>query len=190
MASYRIAWILLLILPIVVFTTNQDGIIEVSLPNAGTQKIGAKRIPYYRSVMDLADKKQVRFAVKATQCCQGAANLLFSEKQASTIIYNTDHDYFEITLPFNGNDRMGIRVGAMKGSIDYTSTPNIWIGKMFTYFWAYWSGNVIKVGYGLNIGQDVLMEKSFPPTIDINYLALFNGYGSGADWRIFTGIYY
>ncbi len=69
----------------------------------------------------------------------------------------------------------------------------------FRDFWMSWSDGVVRVGKGLQVGQDVIhedgnpnnkLEKAYPSTIDINYLALFNGYGADGDWRLYKGNYF
>ncbi len=49
---------------------------------------------------------------------------------------------------------------------------------------------IIKVGHGLLVGENVIMEKIYPAMIDIKYLGIFNGFGAGGQWKLFTGIHY
>ncbi len=57
---------------------------------------------------------------------------------------------------------------------------------MFKHFWASWDNGVFRVGYGFVMGRDVFLEKPNPSTIEINYLSLFNGWGSGGEWQIYA----
>ncbi len=76
-------------------------------------------------------------------------------------------------------------MGASAGAVD---TPDILTNTEFRYFWITWSDGVIRVGHGFIIGEDIIMEKNYPTSTDINYLALFNGMGSDGIWKLYTGI--
>ena len=171
-------------MPVVMMTLIQDDIVDISLPDGG-EKLHDKRIPYYRSMLDLSNRQSIRFAVKAIK----TVYLLFSERHANTINYNTDHDYIEVL--FGSSQGSVIRVGIMAGWDGAVVIPDVLDASAFKYFWISWNNGVIKVGHGFGIGDDIIMEKSYPSSIDVKYLALWNGYGSGeVKWRLFTGVYY
>ena len=175
--------ILLLFAPIMVLAIQQSGIIEESLPNAGHQSAGA-RLPHYRNMLDITRRNHIRFSVKA------ASNsfLFLSEKLVNTIDYNNDHGYAEIALGGWGNSKSIIYRGTMFGESGAVSTPGILDGTAFKNFWASWNNGVIKVGSGFIIGDNVIMEKWYPLTTHIKYLALLNAYGSSGNWKLYPGI--
>ncbi len=115
--GFDLVGILLFISPVMVFGIKQTEIIKESLPDAGGH-VGAAMIPYYVNVLDLTNRNHIRFAVK----CGGAATLLFSERLATSIDYNTDFEYTQIGLGGWGNTASIIRVGNMHS--DTTATGN------------------------------------------------------------------
>ncbi len=77
-------------------------------------------------------------------------------------------------------------------------TANKLHGSIFRDFRVSWSDGMVRVGTGLQVGQNVItddsdsnvkLEKAYPSSININYLALFNGYGADGDWRLYKGNY-
>ncbi len=183
--SHIIQIIHMLILPAVLMAINQLEIVEESLPNAGDQD-GANRIPHYREVLTLTGRQHIRFALKSG----GNTFLLLSNSPAHSIVYNTDHDYAEVGVGSFHNTKCCIRIGLMADNCDVTvDTLDILDVSTFKYFWLSWGNNVIKLGHGFVIGQEIIMEKNFA-SVDVKYLALFNGYGFNGDWKLYTGIYY
>ncbi len=174
-----------LLLPVLILAIKQTEILEETLPNAGGHG-GGNMIPYFRSVMNLTQRNHIRFAVKAAN----DAILLFSERQGNTIDYSNDHDYTQVVIGGAGNSWSRIRVGSMSGSSGTISTPGILSNSAFKSFWISWNENIMKVGYGFEIGEDIFIQRSYPSTTDINMLSLFNGFGSGGQWEIYSGIYY
>ena len=175
----------ILVLPVVVLAINQLEIIEESLPNAGNV-VEADRIPHYREVLHLTGRQHIRFALKSG----GNPVLLLSKTPANSIVYSTDHDYAEVGVGYSTNTKCCIRIGIIFGTCDVLiNTPNILDSSTFKYFWLSWFNDIIKLGHGFIIGQDIIIEKSFPST-DVKYLALFNGWGFSGDWKLYAGIYY
>ncbi len=76
----------------------------------------------------------------------------------------------------------------MEGNVGTINTPNILHGTTTKYFWASWNGGIFKVGRGFVLNENIFMQKAYPSTININYLAVFNGFGSGGLWHVFAGI--
>ncbi len=177
--------ILLLLAPFMILCIKYEEVIEQILPDGG-DVMGSDKLPLYRAVIDLSGRKHIRFSVKTGW----NANILFSERQANTIDTNTDNEYIEVIIGGWGNSKSIIRVETLGGHNGRLGTPNILNANTFKEFWVSWKGGVIKVGRGFFIGKDVFMEKPFPSGINVNFLALFNGYGTGGQWKIFTGIYY
>ncbi len=181
MKTVAIALILLLLS----MTINKGEILEQTLPDAG-RKIAGARLPFYRHVFDLKNTRHLKFSVKASQ----DGFLLFSEKIANSMNYNIDHEYVEVNIGAHGNKKTLIRVGTMDGNGEDVNTLKILSSNKFSYFWATWDNGIIKLGHGFEINQDVIIQRSYPATTDIKYLALFNGFGSEGFWRLFIGIYY
>ncbi len=171
-----------LVLPVTILVLTQDDIIEINLPNAGS-KTGRQRIPHYKNVLNLEGRKYIKFAVKTKE-----AFLLFSEKHINSI-NNTDHEFVEVNLGADVNMISRIGVGSTVDTAPKVSTPNILNKNVFKYIWISWSGGKIKVGWGFEVGKDKFMQKDYPSIIEINYLSLFNGWGSSGQWKIFAGIY-
>ncbi len=184
MESRYIFHVLVLLCPVMTLAINQAEIIQESLPDGGMQ--GKVRIHSFREVLDVTTRHHIRFAVKAGT----SPTLLLSQKHISSIDINT-HDYLEIfNIGGYGNSKSMIGLGVLLNDTGAIETPNILDAAIFTCFWMSWTDGVIKVGRGVVIGHHVFMEKAYPLNIDINYLAVWNGYGSGGQWRIYEGIYY
>ncbi|KAJ8298660.1 hypothetical protein KUTeg_022720, partial [Tegillarca granosa] len=49
-------------------------------------------------------------------------------------------------------------------------------------YWVSWSDGIIRVGYGLHVGDNIFMEYDDPEPYDVNYAAVATGYGSEGDW--------
>ncbi len=58
----------------------------------------------------------------------------------------------------------------------------------FSNFWASWYGGVMRFGYGMEIGRNVIIEKTYNSTLDIKFLALLNAFGSAGEWQVYAGI--
>ena len=174
------AHILLLSLPVLAIT--QDDILEVNLPSMG-RHTGTQRIPHYQHILALDGRQYIRFIVRTKQ-----AFMLFSEKNVNLINRNTDTDYIEVNLGC-GNDGSKSRIGVSStvASAHNINTPNIVNINVFKYLWISWYGGKIKVGGGFQVEQDIIIQRNYPSTLDINYLALY-GWGFSSDWKIFTGI--
>ncbi len=171
--------------PVIILGIEQEDIIEESLPDSGNID-GGDKIPFYRSVLELSGRQYIRFALKSG----GNAGLLFSEKLANTINYNTDYDYIEFAFGGWDNVKTVIRIGTMSGDAGYVYTPGILDSTTFKYFWIGWESGMITLGHGFVIGDNVIIKKLYPSTIDIKYFGIYNGWGYGGDWKIYTGIYY
>ncbi len=183
MESGNIVHILLLLCPVMILAINQGEILQESLPDGGMQ--GSSRVQSFSEMLDVTSRQHIRFAVKAGT----SPTLLLSQKRISSIDINTP-DYLEILIGGYGNSKSMIGIGALVNDIGATDTPNILDATSFNCFWMSWTDGVIRVGIGFVIGQDIFMEKIYPMNIDINYLAVWNGYGSGGEWQIYAGIYY
>ncbi len=177
--------ICLFIFPAIILAINQVDIIEETLPDYANRQ-GADMIPFYRNVIELTGKHFIRFTVKTGN----DATLLFSERLATSISYNADFEYVQVLLGGWGNAWSNIRLGTMIGEPGRVSTPNILDNFMYKQFWISWADNIMKVGHGLSIGGDIIMQKAYPSTTDIKYLALWNGWGSGGRWKLLIGIKY
>ncbi len=177
-------WIFVFVLPTMILAIPQNDIIEINVPDAGNQG-GSNRLPFYRHVLDLiSDQCYIRFAVKT-----GAnAYILLSENPSAMIDYNTDSHYVEIEIGGYSNTKSIIRVGTLGYQAGLVDTADILNSTSFRMFWISWAGDVIKVGKGLNVGQYVIIDKTYPSTIRINHLSVFNGFGFSGSWKIFLGI--
>ncbi len=184
------ASIFLAVLPIAILAILQDGIMEVSLPDGGG-KIGVDRLPLYTYTLDLNGRQHIRFFVKA---CHDAF-LLFADKYANTIDINTDHGHIEVQFAGMGNAQSVIRTSPMlqHNAFDIwtggVSTPNLLDGSIFNSFWISWQDGVMKVGYGLEINRNTMMQRNYP-MFDVKYLSLWNGWGCGGMWKLFVGMRY
>ncbi len=98
-----------------------------------------------------------------------------------------------------GNTQAIIRIGSLTDMTGIMNTANTLHVSIFRDFWVSWSGGMVRVGTGLQVGQNVItddsdsnvkLEKAYPSTIDINYLSLFNGYGADGDWHLYKGNYF
>ncbi len=96
----------LLLSPVIVAGITQSEIIEHTLPDSGGQE-GADYIPHYRNVLDLTQRQNIRFSVKAAK----DATLIFSERHPNTIDYNSDFDYNQVLLGGWSNSVAVIRQG-------------------------------------------------------------------------------
>ncbi len=167
---------------------KQTDILVESLFDAGAQLAG-NRVGHYRHVLDLNKRSCIRFAVKASW----DAFLLFSEKHITSINYNTDFEYVEVNISGWNNDVTIMRVGTMGESGEkVVNSPDILNNTAYKYFWVAWQGGGgnITLGHGLVIGEDAIIERPYNATIDIKYMSLFNGFGSGGQWHVYAGTYY
>ncbi len=82
---------------------------------------------------------------------------------------------------------VGIRVGTLGPLTAVETTPNILTNSEFRRFWLSWDNDKIKVGYGFEIGNDIIMEVGYPSAMDINFMAILNGLGSGGSWEVYAG---
>lgn len=90
---------------------------------------------------------------------------------------------------FSDNTLSIIRLGTMFGWTNRAQTPGILDATAFKSFWVSWDYGVIRVGRGMNVGQDVFMDKVFDSsTINIKYVGVFNGFGSPGSWKFNKGI--
>ncbi len=71
----------------------------------------------------------------------------------------------------------------------FSSTPGILDNTQFKRFWVTWNEDVMKKGYGFQLGENIFMQETFPNTTDINYLAFFNGWGYSGEWKLYTSNY-
>ncbi len=179
-----IAHIFLMFTPMLALAIQPTQIQEESLPNLGDYD-GAAMVPYWRSVLDLTYRQYIQFEVKAAN----DAALLFSERHANTINYSTDTDYVMVTIGGWTDEYSVIRVGSMDNHTGKVDTLDILDDSQFRYFWISWAAGVVKVGHGFELEQNVFMQKPYPDaTTDIKYLALFNGWSSLGDWRLYIGV--
>ncbi len=75
------------------------------------------------------------------------------------------------------------------GKDGVVETPNLLNVSIVRPFWLSWDHRHVKFGHTFDIGQEIIMQKPYPSTIDIKYLGLFNGFGMDGQWRLYTGIY-
>ncbi len=174
--------IFLLMSPVLILGIKEVDILEETVPDGGNL-YNRDRIPFYREVLGLSNRRHIRFTLKAGN----DASLLFSERHANTINYDTDFDYAEIYIGGSGNSETVITIGTMAGMDGSVYTPDILDGTVLKSFWVAWDSAVIKLGHGFVIGQDVITEKPYPATTDIKYLALCNAWGSGGHWQVYAG---
>ncbi len=184
MARGYTKWISLWFSPVVILAAIPADIIELSLPDAG-DLWGSDKLPLYRSVLEFRGRKHIRFAVKAGN----DAHLLFSEKHVNMIDYDTDTNYFEIIIGGYYNTRCIIRVGTLSGSDFYVNTYYMLDSSTFKCFWVGWKAGVIVLGRGSQIGQHIVMQRSYSVTTDMKYVSVFSGFGSIGDWKVYPGMY-
>ena len=113
--------------------------------------------------------------------------MLLSKQVANAINTSADYDYIEINLGAHWNTHSRIGVGTLIEWAYSVSTPDILDENSYKHFWLTWENYIIKVGVGFVIGHDVILEKTYPSTVDFNYLSLFNGWGAGGSWKMFLG---
>ena len=181
MSKAYIFWIFKF-LPLIVLAIKQNEIMSESIPDAG-RKGGANRVPFYRELMHITDRNHIRFSVKAKH----NALLLLSERPANSIDYYTDHEYLEISIGAWSNTKSNIRLGTMQGSDGQVNTTNILNPSTYNYFWVAWNEGIVKLGHEFMIDENVIMTRSYPATIDLKYLAIFNGFGSNGTWELYAG---
>ena len=128
-------------------------------------------------------RHHIRFAVKTER----SACILFSETPANSIDTSTNTDYAEVCIGVWENGKCIIRVGDLSSNAGKVDTPDILEATAYKYFWISWDTGVIKLGNGFVIGESIITEKNYPSTTDVKYLALFNGYSFGGEWKIYIG---
>ncbi len=104
MTKTDIIYILLVVFLVRILATDQDDIIDITLPNVGNVQ-GASRVLSYQNVLDITTRQYIRFSIKA----RNNAHLLLSEKLAYNINYNAD-DFIEIGIGEYSNSKSIIRV--------------------------------------------------------------------------------
>ncbi len=80
-----------------------------------------------------------------------------------------------------------IRIGDLDAFDGPVSTPGILNSTTYTHHWLSWDNGAVRFGTCFTIGDRVVMQKSYPSTIEVRYMAVFNGFGSNGDWVIYAG---
>ena len=120
----------------------------------------------------------ITFSVKA----ENDAHVLLSGEVARNVRGN---QYIEVVLGGWSNGGSIIRVGNQNWK-ERIATPNILDAGSYRDFWVSWDQHVVKVGRGLAVGQQMFLEESYPSTLNVKHLGIWNGYGSGGAWMINT----
>ncbi len=142
------------------------------LPDEGVQ---GQRVKLYRNVLDVSEMNSIIFSVKAGN----DAHILLSEEAARRV---HDDKYAEIVLGGWSGTKSIIRLGNQNAH-NTVDTPNILDATSYREFWLSWDHNMVKVGRGLHVGQEVFMEKRYP--FNIKHMSVWNGFGSPGAWQIY-----
>ena len=65
-------------------------------------------------------------------------------------------------------------------------TDNLLDQSKFQWFWISWANNTISVGTDDAVGLNAFMSVPYPG-FNINYIAVYNGYGSSGQWIFHLG---
>ncbi len=138
---------------------------------------------FSKKLLDVSKRNHIRLAIKADK----SAFILLSAKPAKSINQNNYFKFIELLIGGWLNTKSIIRVGNMESSNGATNTPNILKPHSFIHIWVSWDNNFIRVGRGFIIHENVFMARRYPGSINVKYLALFKGYGSGGKFELYPG---
>ena len=123
--------------------------------------------------------------VLQVQACHDAHVLLSNSPE------NVDNVY-EIALGIKNNTESVIRRGFQGGNEVTAQTPGILHCDELRTFWIRWSADVIEVGYGRKVGEELFMIMTNTPLgQSITSLSVSTGWGSTGVWNTnsVTGMY-
>jgi len=132
-----------------------------------TQKYAMRNIP-------LGADKAVIFSVKA----KNDAHIgFFSDKKGLSEVY-------EIVLSGWGNKKSVIRQKNQGRNEVSISTRGLLDKRRFKDFWADAKGGLVRVGKGITVGQNIMMQWKDPNPHTATYVGFMTGWGATGDWRV------
>ncbi len=95
-------------------------------------------------------------------------------------------NYIEIVIGGWGDSQSVFRIESFGGGSPQP-TSDLLNAAQFKKLWLSWSNNKIVFGKGGNVGSEPVLGLPFSGDFDIKYMAVYNGYGSGGEWKIYLG---
>ena|SRR6218665_1442847 len=91
----------------------------------------------------------------------------------------------EVGLGVENNKKSFIRLLLGSSSSFETSTPNLLHCDDMRAFWVSWDNEYFKVGRGLMVDEQIIMNLQDPNRHTFNAIALSSSWGSSAVWQVY-----
>ena len=131
----------------------------------------------YHCMLGVSAMNNITLSVKGAN----DALILLSEETVDNI---TTNHFMEVVLGGWTNTQSKIRVGEWDSADNLVSTPSLLDENEFRNFWMSWDSSLSKVGNGFDIGQQEIMQASYPSTTNVHYLGGF-GWDGNITFRVY-----
>lgn len=170
----------------IIFTDTVHAIlseVHIQTPSTGNgilsnPKAPELSIPLNQYGFNVSEKSSIFFEVKA---CEHAFIYL-----SESPVMDSTAALYEIIIGASGGTRVILRkhnyVNVGVESLGSETTHC----KLFVSFWISWGNNNIKIGKGLIINQDIVIDWTEPDPFNIAGVGITTGYGSSGQWILYV----